>query len=123
MKPRIPDDTRRGVAAARRNGELIKTVAHRFGISESMVVAISRSYGISRVPKWRQIVDYAVAHPNKMPDQIAAQFGSTPHSVEVILSQHGIARSRGILALGREAHRAGLTISDIRAIAEQRGAA
>lgn len=120
-RERIPDHIRDAIAEARRNGELIKVVAHRFGVSMSTVVAICDHHGVKRVPKWRQIVDYAAAHKAASPDAIAERFDTTRRSVEVILSEHGMAR--GLITLGREAHRAGLSIQDIRAIAQQRGGA
>lgn len=119
-RERIPDHIRDAIAEARRNGELIKSVAHRFNVSMSTVTEVTKHYGIARIPKWQQIVDYAVSHPSYGPERIAREFNTTRRSVEVILSEHGLAR--GLITLGREAQRAGLSVQDIRAIAAQRSA-
>lgn len=117
-RERTPDHIRDAIAEARRGGELIKSVAHRFGVSETTVVNVAKEYGITRKPKWQRIVDYAAAHPRATEDHIAEKFETTLHAVRVVLSKHGM--SRGIFTLGREAHRAGLTVADIRALAAQR---
>lgn len=81
------------------------------------------------MPTKQQVIDIHIAHPDWVPTQIAKALGCSPQQILNVKSRYGlkIPRARGriakpnnVLALGREAHRAGLTVGDIQRLAESR---
>lgn len=106
------------IAEARRRGERVVDVAARFGISKSRASFIARNWaGVRPVTKKQMIIDYAQQHPNASQDEIVRVTGCNPGTVRATLSLAGLTRKSGVAALGRAARQAGLSISDIRAIA------
>lgn len=118
---KIPDDVRKAIAEARRNGEMNKSVASRFQVSEGAASVIAKSFGVPPALRWSEVVDYASHNPTHGDERIAAVFGIEAGQVHTILTQHW--KSRGASVLGRAAASAGLSLADIRNLVSQRGAA
>jgi len=113
----------KALAEARERGETVKVLAKRFGISPGYVSHIANQMGAKKpVTVKQRILDYARDNPSASTADIAAAVNTTRQSVRAVLYDCGWFEERGVVAIGRAAVAAGLTVKDIQALAAQRSA-